>query len=74
MQLELLKKSSLPNGFKIWFLDLDRLAVSAIVDNKINLVLPDNGTRGYRIIIGKEDCATKNSINFNTKAITHFND
>ena len=63
VQLELLKKSNLPDGFEIWFLDLDKMVTSPIVDDKINLLLPENGTGRYRIIIGNENFAKQNSMN-----------
>jgi hypothetical protein len=61
VRLEFDSKSSLPVDFKIWFLDKNRMISLPIVDNCLELQLPDGGKGFYRLIIGKEEFAELNS-------------
>ena len=63
VQLDLVRKSSLPEGFDVWFLDMHSLSAIPILDNKFQLSLPEDGIGIYRLIVGDEDYAKQNSKN-----------
>ena len=61
VRLEFEKKSPLPQDFKIWFLDKNRMLSLPVVDNCLEFQLPDGNKGFYRLIVGKEDFAVLNS-------------
>ena len=61
VRLEFEKKSTLPEYFKIWFLDKNRMVSLPVVDNCLEFQLPEGGKGFYRLIIGKEEFAKQNS-------------
>jgi PKD repeat protein len=61
VQLELEKRSSLPEDFKIWFIDKNRLLSVPVTDDGLDIQLPKDGIGYYRIIIGKEEFAKQHS-------------
>jgi hypothetical protein len=61
VELEFEKKSRLPEDFKIWFFDKQRMLSIPVVDNHLNLQLPKEGNSLYRLIIGNEEFAKNNS-------------
>ncbi len=63
VSIQLDQKSPLPDGFNIWFLDLNAKTDIAVNKGVVNLTVPDNGKGKYRIIVGKEDYAKQHSEN-----------
>jgi PKD repeat protein len=61
IQIEFERKSSLPEDFKIWFIDMNRLLSIPVADDKCVLKSIKNGSGYYRIIIGKEEYAKQHS-------------
>ncbi len=60
-KIEFEMKSSLPQDFKIWFLDKDNMLSIPVVNNAVKLQLPQSGKSSYRLIVGKEEFARKNA-------------
>ena len=59
--IEIEKKSLLPDDFKIWFLDKNRMLSIPVSDKGMDIQLPEDGRGLYRIIVGKEEYAKENS-------------
>ena len=61
IMIEIEKKSLLPDDFKIWFLDKNRMLSIPVSDKGMDIQLPEDGRGLYRIIVGKEEYAKENS-------------
>ncbi|MGA9295064.1 MAG: choice-of-anchor D domain-containing protein, partial [Ignavibacteriaceae bacterium] len=58
-----LDTTSMPAGFKIWYLDRERKISIPLNGNKLSIPIPRSGKGSYRIITGNEEYAKKHSEN-----------
>ncbi len=61
--IQLDQKSTLPDGFNIWFLSLTDKSDLPVDNGSVRLTVPGSGKGEYRIIVGKEDYAKQHSEN-----------